>query len=101
MKKYRNSADFDGPLKTTQSIRVNRLTAKNEHDLRHMFISRPDGGSVFRMATDCRRDAPACAENRNYEYKGLCTPSRGYMVPGLYFNWNVTELPTACSGFRD
>lgn len=89
------------PNKDAHPIRLKGLLIRNEYNFRHMFVSRPHGGGVFRLATDCSCYSSACKEDKRNGDTGLCTPSRGSMVSWIYFNWNADELRSACSGLCD
>ncbi len=101
MTKYSIRIGLSMPSKAAHQRRLNRLTAKNEHDFRHMFVSRPDGGSVFRVGTDCSCNSSPCKQDKRNGDKGLCPSARGYLVPGIYFDRDDIEQRTACSGLRD
>lgn len=101
MTKYRIDLGFSAPGNTAQLMRTNRLTAKNEYDFRHISVSRPDGGGIFRLAMDNSCNTLSCAENRRHGDKRFCPVARGSMVPGIFIDWNDNQLRSACFGLRD
>lgn len=101
MTKYGIDMDLSMPDKAAQQIWFDRLTAENEHDLRHMFESCSGGGGVFRVATNCCRNLSPRKEDKCNRDKGFCTPSRGSTVSGIYFDRDDDEQRTACFGLCD
>jgi len=98
MTKYRTNTDFDWPLGTAQSIGINSLKARNEYSFRHMPLHMPRNSCALRLEMDNSCNALSCEEDRRNGYKGLYPPPRGYVVPGIYLNWNGSELWSACFG---